>query len=261
MQCLCIRAHTWVDSWRNFHSWLWCLLVIIAFYLAAHFNHLELFSIQSHRQPDYHPLFCTAYLELSLQTKQAAEDAENSQADTCSRVRGMPSPAHLTVSRPLPPPTAYKTDGLPGLMSLWMTKHMGSSHKICHVSLPANLTFLSYCILFDNLNSLRVYYQQMVWMTHDYLPQWKYSGTIYTCQCNSPRYLTNDRNECSWQEKRLVVPIFSTFSSFNLTFSSFHLTCIFSASFSTPNQDAFLFFCDQDYFHCAKSVQNQCDSC
>lgn len=52
---------------------------------------------------------------------QAAEDAENSQADTCSRVRGMLSPAHLTLSRPLCPPTAYKTDGLPGLMSLWMT--------------------------------------------------------------------------------------------------------------------------------------------
>lgn len=72
---------------------------------------------------------------------QAAEDAENTQADTCSRGRGMLSQAHLTLSKPLPPPRANKTDGLPGLMSLWMTKHIGSSHKICHVSLPANLTF------------------------------------------------------------------------------------------------------------------------
>lgn len=29
---------------------------LAAFCLAAHFHHLELFSIQSHRQPDYHPL-------------------------------------------------------------------------------------------------------------------------------------------------------------------------------------------------------------
>lgn len=51
-------------------------------------------------------------------TAEIAENEENSQADTCSRVRGMLSSARLTLSRPLPPPTAYKTDGLPGLMSL-----------------------------------------------------------------------------------------------------------------------------------------------
>lgn len=209
-------SHTWVDSLGG-TSTLDCDAYssdLAAFSLAAHFHHLEIFSTQSYRQPDYHPLLCTAYLELSLQTMQAAEDAENSQAHTCSRVRGMLSPAHLTLSRPLPPPTAYKTDGLPGLMSCgWQSTR--ASHKICHVSLPANLTFLSYCILFDNLNSLRAFYHQMVWMTHDYLPRWKYSGTIYCCHCNSPRYLTTDSNECSWQEKRLVVPIFITFSSFS----------------------------------------------
>lgn len=153
-------SHTGVDSWRNFHSWLWRLQFRSCCFLSG----CSLPSFGAFLHPITQAAWlspsslCTTYLELSLQTMQAADDAENSQADTCSRVRGMLSPAHLTLSRPLPSPTAYKTAGLLGLMSLWMTKHMGSSHKICHVSLPANLTFLSYCILFDNLNSLRVFY-------------------------------------------------------------------------------------------------------
>lgn len=103
-------------------------------------------------------LFALYSLSGVITADHASSMEENSQADTCSRVRGMPSPAHLTLNRPLCPLTAYKTDGLPGLMSVGMTKHMGSSHKICHASLPANLTFLSYFILFDNLSSLRVFY-------------------------------------------------------------------------------------------------------
>lgn len=158
MRCSCVRPLTlgWIPGGTSTLDCDACSSDLAAFYLAAHFHHLELFSIQSHRQPDYRPLR-SVKLIWSYHCRPCKQQT-NSQADTCSRARGMLSPAHLTLSRPLPSPTAYKTAGLLGLMSLWMTKHMGSSHKICHVSLPANLTFLSYCILFDNLNSLRVFY-------------------------------------------------------------------------------------------------------
>lgn len=216
----------WATSWRNFHSWTWSYSAdLAAFYLAAHFHHSDLFSIHLHRQPDYHPLR-SAHNNNSLSGVITMDHASSrghreqpgwytllSYRNTFPSLLN-PLEEFCLYSLPIKFPGLFSWTCLGSCPCGWQST-ASDLHTTWHVSLPAILTFLIYCILFDNLNrSLRVFFQQMDGLNDWLLPLCKYSSTIY-CHCDSPRHLTNTGNECSWQEKRLVVLIFSTFSSFH----------------------------------------------
>lgn len=200
-----------------------CSSDLAAFYLAAYFHHLELFSIHVHRRPDYHPL--RSLRNNNSLSRVITVDHASSREHTVqpgwyrllSYRNTFPSLLNPLVdlyfhSPPVKFPGLFNwTVWAQGLMDN-KAQHGTFTHNLtCFFS--ANLTFPIYCILSDNLNqSFRVFYRLMEGFSDWLLPPNKYSSRIY-CHCDSPRYSTNASNECSWQEKRLVVWILSTFSS------------------------------------------------